>query len=180
MDWTAEIGTNRNVLMRIAAILLALADLAERAAGASRSVRYQVLWALRQADEVVSEFVTGSTCEGGQWPPASSPACRGFDPADAENLAASLRMLAFMVQAMAARASRSFSHCGVKLRFAEGELQGPMDLSRNLNPTSGEGKAARAPPRPPARAPSPIFSKDQWPGPIMRRGVDEVCPLSAL
>ena len=105
MDWSAEIGTNRNVLMRIAAILLALADLAERAAGASRPVRYQVLWALRQADEVVSEFVTGSTCEGGQWPTASTTACCGFDPADAENLAASLRMLAFMVQAMAARTS---------------------------------------------------------------------------
>ena len=167
--------------MRIVALLLALADLAERAAGASRPVRHQVLWALRQADEVVSEFVTGSACDAAcQWPPASSPACRGFDPADAENLAASLRMLAFMVQAMAARASRSFSPCGVKFRFAEGELQGPVDLSRNPNAARGEGKAARAPPRPPARAPSPIFSKDQWPGPIMRRGVDEVCPLSAL
>ena len=88
--------------MRIVALLLALADLAERA---SRPVRHQVLWALRQADEVVSEFVTGSTCEGNQWPPASTPVRDSFDPADAENLAASLRMLAFMVQAMAARAS---------------------------------------------------------------------------
>jgi hypothetical protein len=180
MDRSGQIETDRSVLMRIAALLLALADLAERAAGASRPVRYQVLWALRQADEVVSEFVTGSACEGGPLPPASTPVRHSFDRADAENLAASLRMLAFMVQAMAARTSRSFSHCGIKFRFAEGELQGPVDLSRNPNAARGEGKAARAPPRPPARAPSPIFSKDQWPGPIMRRGVDEVCPLSAL
>ena len=151
--------------MRIAAILLALADLAERAAGASRSVRYQVLWALRQADDVAREFVTGSPCEAGdQWPSAATPVRHSFDRADAENLAASLRMLAFMVQAMAARASRSFSPCGVKFRFAEGELEGPVDLSRNLNPTGGEGKAARAPPRPPprlARNASPSLRKKQ-------------------
>ena len=146
MDWTAEIGTNRNVLMRIAAILLALADLAERAAGASRPVRYQVLWALRQADEVVSEFVTGSTCEGGQWPSASSPVRCGFDPADAENLAASLRMLAFMVQAMAARRGRGGSE---RQRFAL-LREMPLAGSRRRERQNRAQRFPRAPPRPPA------------------------------
>jgi hypothetical protein len=163
MDWTAEIGTNRNVLMRIAAILLALADLAERAASASRSVRYQVLWALRQADEVASAFVTGSTCEGDQWPPAATPVRCGFDPADAENLAASLRMLAFVVQAMAAQASPGGT-CGDSL----------LSFRRNAQPLPGRRgrkkvncplrllRLAGAPPRPPPRRCAyrlPIFQK---------------------
>ena len=147
MDWTAEIRNDRNVLMRIAAILLALADLAERAAGASRPVRYQVLWALRQADEVVSEFVTGSACDAAcQWPPASTPACRGFDPADAENLAASLRMLAFMVQAMAARRGRGGSE---RQRFAL-LREMPLAGSRRRERQNRVQRFPRAPPRPPA------------------------------
>jgi hypothetical protein len=155
MDW--QIETDRNVLMRIAAILLALADLAERAAGASRPVRYQVLWALRQADEVVSEFVTGSACDAAcQWPPASSPACCGFDPADAENLAASLRMLAFMVQAMAARASPGDSE---RERFVFSRAQAlPFAGSRRRERPNRPLRFPRAPPRPPARRRARRFS----------------------
>jgi hypothetical protein len=173
MDRSGQIETNRSVLMRIVALLLALADLAERAAGASRPVRYQVLWALRQADEVVSEFVTGSTCEGGQWPSASMPACCGFDPADAENLAASLRMLAFMVQAMAARTSRSFSHCGARrageARDSSGRQSSRARRKRGRLRDVGWNAAClerrpRAPPRPPprlARNASPSLRKKQ-------------------
>ena len=146
MDWTAGIGTNRSVLMRIAAILLALADLAERAASASRSVRYQVLWALRQADEVASAFVTGSPCEGDQWPPAATPVRHSFDRADAEHLAASLRMLAFMVQAMAARASRGGSE---RQRFAL-LREMPLAGSRRRERQNRAQRFPRAPPRPPA------------------------------
>ena len=133
--------------MRIAAILLALADLAERAAGASRSVRYQVLWALRQADDVAREFVTGSPCEAGdQWPSASTPVRCGFDPADAENLAASLRMLAFVVQAMAARTSRGGSE---RQRFAL-LREMPLAGSRRRERQNRAQRFPRAPPRPPA------------------------------
>ena len=139
MDWSAEIGTNRNVLMRIAAILLALADLAERAAGASRPVRYQVLWALRQADEVASAFVTGSPCEGDQWPPAATPVRCGFDRADAEHLAASLRMLAFMVQAMAARTSPGDSE---RERFVFSRARtGSRSAGRRTVPLEGRSSA---------------------------------------
>ena len=132
--------------MRIAAILLALADLAERAASASRSVRYQVLWALRQADEVASAFVTGSPCEGDQWPPAATPVRCGFDPADAEHLAASLRMLAFMVQAMAARRGRGGSE---RQRFAL-LREMPLAGSRRRERQNRAQRFPRAPPRPPA------------------------------
>jgi hypothetical protein len=155
MDW--QIETDRNVLMRIAAILLALADLAERAAGASRPVRYQVLSALRQADEVVSEFVTGSACDAAcQWPPASTPVRHSFDPADAENLAASLRMLAFMVQAMAARASPGDSE---RERFVFSRAQAlPFAGSRRRERPNRPLRFPRAPPRPPARRRARRFS----------------------
>ena len=146
MDRSGQIETDRSVLMRIVALLLALADLAERAAGASRPVRYQVLWALRQADEVVSEFVTGSACEGGPLPPASTPVRHSFDRADAENLAASLRMLAFVVQAMAARTSRGGSE---RQRFAL-LREMPLAGSRRRERQNRAQRFPRAPPRPPA------------------------------
>jgi len=103
VDWNAQIGWERAALYRIVALLLALADLAERAAGASRPVRCQVLWALRHAEAVACAFVTGGTHD---------PAAEQFspdwmtgrsDPADAIDLAVSLRALAFMVQVMAAQ-----------------------------------------------------------------------------
>jgi hypothetical protein len=146
MDW--QIETDRNVLMRIVALLLALADLAERAAGASRPVRYQVLWALRQADEVASAFVTGSPCDAAadQWPPAATPVRHSFDRADAEHLAASLRMLAFMVQAMAARRGRGGSE---RQRFAL-LREMPLAGSRRRERQNRAQRFPRAPPRPPA------------------------------
>ena len=147
MDRSGQIETGRSVLMRIAAILLALADLAERAASASRSVRYQVLWALRQADDVAREFVTGSPCEAGdQWPPAATPVRHSFDRADAEHLAASLRMLAFMVQAMAARRGRGGSE---RQRFAL-LREMPLAGSRRRERQNRVQRFPRAPPRPPA------------------------------
>ena len=143
--------------MRIAAVLLALADLAERAASASRSVRYQVLWALRQADDVAREFVTGSPCEArDQWPSASTPVRCGFDPADAENLAASLRMLAFMVQAIAARTSPGDSE---RQRFVFSRAQAlPFAGSRRRERPNRRLRFPRAPPRPPARRRARRFS----------------------
>ena len=95
--WTAQIETNRNVLERIVALLLALADLADRAAGASYRVRLQVLWAFQLADDVARELVAGpayATAGCCLRPPAPAPRCCGSDPADFANLAASLRMLA--------------------------------------------------------------------------------------
>ena len=101
VDGNAQIGWEKNTLYRIVALLLALADLAERAAGASRPVRCRVLWALRHADAVANEFVTGCAQDpaGGQfsagWTSGQS------EPADAITLAVSLRAVALMVRIMA-------------------------------------------------------------------------------
>jgi hypothetical protein len=152
MDWSAEIETDRNVLMRIVALLLALADLADRAAGASRSVRRQVLWALRQADAVASEFVTGSAYDepGDPWPSAATPIPHHeLDPADATNLAVSLRMLAFMVLNMAARTSRDETH---RQRFTFFRAQAlPLAAPRRREKQNRSLRFPRAPPRPAAR-----------------------------
>jgi hypothetical protein len=91
MDWTRAIEQERAALMRIVTLLLALAGLAELAAGRSPAVRGFVLWILRRAEAVAREFVAG----GPGAPIASLPiAPVGARPADAVRLAASLRRLA--------------------------------------------------------------------------------------
>ena len=104
MGWTAQIGTELEILDRIVAMLLALADLAERAARASSDVRCRALWALRQADNVAREFAIGSASTGAQ----QSPAQHATDSADALSLAASLRLLALLVRTMTMRIRRQF------------------------------------------------------------------------
>ena len=96
------------VLYSIVARLLALADLGEDAAHRSPWVRFCVLWSLCQADAVVREFVAGSTWNpaGRLWSPALPMVRYGTEPADAISLAASLRALALIVQAMAAQIRR--------------------------------------------------------------------------
>jgi hypothetical protein len=110
MDWNAQIGRDLRALDGIVAILLALADLAERAAGASDPVRCAMLWFLRQADTVAAEFVAASACAAR---PRKSPCMTTdrSDPVDAINLASSLRMLAVAVEAMLTRLRRrAFLH----------------------------------------------------------------------
>jgi hypothetical protein len=103
MNRKARIGTSRNMLQRIAALLFALADLADRAALAPGSVRRVVLWALCHADAVAREYVSDAAWEAGwQWSPAVGSVRYGFEPVDAANLASSLRMLAVAVQTIAA------------------------------------------------------------------------------
>lgn len=106
MDGKAQGGTDR--LERIVALLLALAGLAERAAGRSAPVRFIVLWILGQADAVVRNFVAGRdpNIPGEPLSPESMTVCRGHDSADALALAASLRALALIVRAMAAQMNR--------------------------------------------------------------------------
>lgn len=96
----------RDRLERIAALLLSLAGLAERAAIRSAPVRFIVLWILRQAETVAADFVADTTPGMPIWDGQSSPDCSGHTPADALALALSLRLLALAVQAMAADAGR--------------------------------------------------------------------------
>ncbi|MBX3574197.1 MAG: hypothetical protein KF694_17730 [Mesorhizobium sp.] len=95
----------------IVATLLALAVLAEQAAGDTPWVRWRVLWAARQADLIAREFVAGSTWNpaGRLWSPALPTVRYGTLPADALDLAASLRALAFVVMNMAAQRRLSLS-----------------------------------------------------------------------
>jgi hypothetical protein len=91
MDWERAIEEERAALGRIAALLLALAVLAERASGRSAVVRCLVLWLLRQAETVARDFVEG----GPDASSASMPvAAKGAGPHEAMRLAISLRTLA--------------------------------------------------------------------------------------
>jgi hypothetical protein len=90
VDWKLAIKEERAALMRLVALLFALADLAESASRRCRLVRRFVLWLLRPAESLAREFVVG----------AESPAAlisigsAGDGPADAMRLAENFRDLA--------------------------------------------------------------------------------------
>jgi hypothetical protein len=102
MDVDAAIGDSQ-ALRRIAATLVALAALAERASGRSFPVRWLVLAILRPAEAVAAQFVAEvahAACPA-RW---DSPAYRN-GPADAMLLAWRLRMLAAALGALLGLAS---------------------------------------------------------------------------
>ena len=127
MDWKAKAGRERDKLKRVAARLLALADLAERAAGRSWPVRWLVLWFLSQADATVRDFVarSASKAPGGYRPPVLESGCYGHGPADAFNLAVSLRSLAWIVRAMAAHVRPSSFLQSGRASVADDRDRGP-------------------------------------------------------
>lgn len=106
VGWKAKRG--KDVSDSIAARLRSLADLAERAAGRSFLIRWLALCYIWQADSVVRDFVAGSEWNAADrlWSPALPAVRYGTDPADAMNLAASLRALAVVVLDMAAQQRR--------------------------------------------------------------------------
>ena len=90
------------MLRRIAAMLLALATLAERAAGRSRPVRWLVLWALSRAEAAASAFVAENDPLAIEYSTLQPP-----DGADeAIRLAESFRVLAAALFALAHQAQR--------------------------------------------------------------------------
>ena len=94
MDWRLALEAEQAAMMRIVALLFALADLAERAAGRSWPVRRLVLWILLPAEAVARDLVTGT---------AVLPPLRrvGDSAADAIRLASSLRLLAAALRDLA-------------------------------------------------------------------------------
>ncbi len=104
MAWKAKTGRRQDVLASIVSTLLAIAALAEKSAGDTPWVRFCVLWAARQADLIVRDYVAGSTWNtaGRLWSPALPTVRYGTDPADALDIAASLRALALIISGMAA------------------------------------------------------------------------------
>ena len=106
MGWKEMTGTD--VLDRIVLLLLSLANLAEQAAGRSYSVRSAALAYLCEADAEVRVYIAGRICNepGRLWSPAMPMVRYGTDPADAMNLAVSLRAFAMIILNMAARIRR--------------------------------------------------------------------------
>lgn len=100
-----EMAMTGNVLERIVVLLLALADLAERAAAAPDARRRLVLAILRHGETVASEaFGSAAACAASDSDEAGpgTIADSGDGPEDAMALAASLRALALIVRAMTA------------------------------------------------------------------------------
>ncbi len=100
MEWERAWREEREALMRLVALLHALAGLSERAAGRSAFIRGIVLWLLRRAEPIACEFVTGEEDmppDPGVWPAAPAPA--GNRPEDALHLAEIFRALAWLLEA---------------------------------------------------------------------------------
>jgi hypothetical protein len=103
MDWQRAMEEERAALMRLVTLLLALAGLAEHAAGRSPAMRGFVLWILRHAEAIARDFVAA----GQDTPIAPMPAQPvGMRPADAMRLAASLRALARQLERQLERQAR--------------------------------------------------------------------------
>ena len=96
MDWSADSEGVREQLMRIVALLLALATLAERACFAPLSVRVTVMGLLRPAEQAAWDFILGEAA-------MPEPGGADDDPASAMLLAARFRALAVMLAAFADR-----------------------------------------------------------------------------
>lgn len=125
MGWDAKRGRERDVLVSIVSTLLALADLVERSAGRSPWIRWCVLWSAWQADLVARDYVAASArgAAGSYWSPALASARYGAAPADAIDLALSLRALALIVRDMALQIRRlSFLHGRPALSVSSGLL----------------------------------------------------------
>jgi hypothetical protein len=121
MDWERAWKEEAAALMRLAALLHALAGLAERAAGHCAGVRAFVLWLLRRAEALTrtladdlatdpimsAQFLAALSVTVGTNPfMAGAEAGRsGSRPEDALRLAASLRLLAFQLEALVALSS---------------------------------------------------------------------------
>ena len=108
MGWNGERNDTDDLLMRIVALLLALASLAERAVGLPQPVRSAALWFLRPAQALAWEFVTGQAC------PEIPCSHRRDERAEAMRLAVSFRALARSLEAELAAPPR-FPSCWSRL-----------------------------------------------------------------
>jgi hypothetical protein len=109
MGWTEAIEEERRMLMRIAALLFALAGLADRLCARPAATRGFVMWILRIAESVALEFVIDTAenygTEAPSCPAQDLPATQGGDStADVARLAASLRAMAVFLDWLARHA----------------------------------------------------------------------------
>ncbi len=109
----AGVLQDRGTLRGIAATLLALALVAERAAGRSFPVRFLVLAILGRAEAIGRAFVAGAIeVDWPELPCLAEPLSVCGGPAEAERLALRLRMLAAVLGALADVASDDWSADG--------------------------------------------------------------------
>lgn len=102
MGWRVQMAMKGDVLDRIVWLLLALADLAECAAGASEARRRMLLSILRPGETAARDaFATPPPDAAVSAMPAAPIALSGDRPEDAIALAMSLRALALIVRALA-------------------------------------------------------------------------------
>jgi hypothetical protein len=92
------IDENRKALRRIAALLSALADLAELAAGRPGALCLIVLWLIRPGEAAARDYVN-KIAPGAAWLP--EPLRPATGPAETLRLARSLRLLAATLAALA-------------------------------------------------------------------------------
>ena len=99
---------NEGTLLRIAALLVSLALVAERAAGRSLPVRFIVLALLRRAEAVATAFVAREAgADGIDWPNLGDAAEFRGQPLEAAWLALSFHMLAAALCDLVEAATRS-------------------------------------------------------------------------
>ena len=127
MDWKRAIEEERAALGRIVALLFALADLAELAAGRSAFVRSLVLWILRQAETVARDFVAGSADA------PTMPVLPAEGLADALRLAASLRALARQIERQAGFLLALCGQIGEHAALAPGRMPALRDDFASLS-----------------------------------------------
>ena len=94
MDGSRTIDENWNMLRRIVALLLSLADLAERASSRSPAVRSLVLWFLRPAEAIARDYLAGLTRHSTGQSESQGATLADDSANEAIRLAASFRALA--------------------------------------------------------------------------------------
>lgn len=117
------IEENRKQLRRIAAMLAALAGLAERAAGRSRAICFLVLWLLSPAETAARNYLEG-LAPGAARLPAPQPLGRNAGAAEALRLANGFRALAAILAALAGE--RLAWRAGPAMRPRAGHLAPPL------------------------------------------------------
>lgn len=96
MDWNGTTDESRQILQRVVALLLALADLADSASRRSPAVRCLVLWLLRPAEAAVWAYVARLT----QQPAPTTLRLSDDSAVEAMRLALSFRTLAAILAAL--------------------------------------------------------------------------------
>jgi hypothetical protein len=156
VEWKAE--TERVVLMRLVATLLALAELADRASLLPFPVRCHVLAILRPAEAVIQAFIIAMARGlGAQLLPQayltiSEQMCMpdGDEPADATRLALRLRVLALTLASLAAQAECLAD--GTSDRYApSATIKAEIHLLRALDRPAAHRSRQRAPPSAPKK-----------------------------